>query len=106
MSLEAAKSFLQKMKDDEDFRKQFAACSSGEQTVELAGTAGFDFTRQELEAAAGELSPEELDRVTGGASQNGVPGVYVNELSAFSTSVIGVETAVPSFIGYTQEDEE
>jgi hypothetical protein len=31
------------------------------------------------------------------------PGVYVTELSAFPPSVVGVETAVPAFIGYTQK---
>jgi phage tail sheath protein FI len=30
------------------------------------------------------------------------PGVYINETSAFPTSIIGVATAVPVFIGYTQ----
>ena len=31
------------------------------------------------------------------------PGVYVTELDAFPPSVVGVETAVPAFIGYTEE---
>lgn len=31
------------------------------------------------------------------------PGVYVNEINAFSNSVVPVETAVPAFIGYTPE---
>jgi phage tail sheath protein FI len=30
------------------------------------------------------------------------PGVYITELSAFPPSVVGVQTAVPAFIGYTQ----
>ncbi len=30
------------------------------------------------------------------------PGVYVTELSAFPASVVGVQTAVPIFIGYTE----
>ncbi|HEU4560023.1 MAG TPA: phage tail sheath C-terminal domain-containing protein [Longimicrobium sp.] len=33
------------------------------------------------------------------------PGVYINELSAFPPSVVGVQTAVPCFIGYTQKAE-
>lgn len=33
------------------------------------------------------------------------PGVYVTELSAFPPSIIGVQTAVPAFIGYTQKAE-
>jgi hypothetical protein len=31
------------------------------------------------------------------------PGVYITELTAFPPSVIGVQTAVPAFIGYTQK---
>lgn len=30
------------------------------------------------------------------------PGVYVTEFNAFPPSVVGVETAIPAFIGYTQ----
>ncbi|MCP3100290.1 phage tail sheath subtilisin-like domain-containing protein [Myxococcus sp. K15C18031901] len=30
------------------------------------------------------------------------PGVYVTELDAFPPSVVGIQTAVPAFIGYTQ----
>ena len=30
------------------------------------------------------------------------PGVYVTELDAFPPSVVGVETAIPAFIGYTE----
>ena len=31
------------------------------------------------------------------------PGVYIQELNAFSNSVVGVPTAVPAFIGYTPQ---
>lgn len=33
------------------------------------------------------------------------PGVYINELNAFSNSVVPVATAVPAFIGYTPQAE-
>ena len=33
------------------------------------------------------------------------PGVYVSEISAFPPSAVGVETAVPAFIGYTERAE-
>lgn len=33
------------------------------------------------------------------------PGVYVTELTAFPPSVVGVETAIPAFIGYTEKAE-
>src|SRR4051812_18040601 len=31
------------------------------------------------------------------------PGVYVQELDAFPPSIVGVQTAVPAFIGYTSK---
>lgn len=33
------------------------------------------------------------------------PGVYITELDAFPPSIVGVQTAVPAFIGYTQRAE-
>lgn len=37
--------------------------------------------------------------------QRRTPGVYVTELEAFPPSIVGVQTAVPAFIGYTQKAE-
>ena len=37
--------------------------------------------------------------------QRTTPGVYVTELDAFPNSVVGVQTAVPIFIGYTEKAE-
>jgi phage tail sheath protein FI len=34
------------------------------------------------------------------------PGVYVEDLDAFPPSIVGVETAVPAFIGYTETAEQ
>lgn len=33
------------------------------------------------------------------------PGVYIEEINAFPNSVVGIPTAVPAFIGYTQKAE-
>lgn len=37
------------------------------------------------------------------AKQYATPGVYIEEKSAFSNSVVSVATAVPAFIGYTEK---
>lgn len=37
--------------------------------------------------------------------QRRTPGVYITELDAFPPSIVGVQTAVPGFIGYTQTAE-
>jgi phage tail sheath protein FI len=36
-------------------------------------------------------------------AQTKTPGVYINEINAFSNSVVEVATAVPAFIGYTEK---
>ena len=35
--------------------------------------------------------------------QRKTPGVYVTELNAFPPSIVGIETAIPAFIGYTEK---
>ena len=35
--------------------------------------------------------------------QRKTPGVYITELDAFPKSIVGVQTAVPAFIGYTEK---
>ncbi|MDB5600910.1 MAG: phage tail protein [Xanthobacteraceae bacterium] len=37
--------------------------------------------------------------------QRSTPGVYITELDAFPNSVVGVQTAIPAFIGYTKTAE-
>lgn len=37
--------------------------------------------------------------------QRTTPGVYITELDAFPNSVVGVQTAIPAFIGYTEKAE-
>ncbi len=40
--------------------------------------------------------------VTSSYLNRSTPGVYINEIPAFGNSIVGVATAVPIFIGYTQ----
>lgn len=37
------------------------------------------------------------------AIQPTYPGVYINEINAFSNSIVGVATSIPAFIGYTEQ---
>ena len=37
------------------------------------------------------------------AKQYATPGVYIEEKSAFTNSVVAVATAIPAFIGYTEK---
>ena len=68
MSIESAKSFLEKMKSDSSFSDKLKAAKSVDDTSKIVKAAGFDFTEDELsEAQQGELDDEELDSVAGGS---------------------------------------
>lgn len=66
MSLESAKSFMERVRTDEVFAKQVRECEDGDSRMALAIAQGFDFTAQEMEEAKKELSNEELDSIAGG----------------------------------------
>jgi predicted ribosomally synthesized peptide with nif11-like leader len=68
MSLESAKSFIERMKNDEDFRKKVVECKSSEARKAFALKEGFDFSVHDLKACTGELSEEELNNVSAGVT--------------------------------------
>lgn len=67
MSVESARSFLEKVKSDDDFHlKLVKAGSNKEMRQQVIKDAGFDFTEEDWKTARAELSDEELDQVSGG----------------------------------------
>ena len=66
MSIESAKEFLEKVKSDEDFSKKVGEKAAPEERMEYIKTAGFDFTKEELDTVTSELSVEQLEEVSGG----------------------------------------
>ncbi len=66
MSIESAKAFVERMKTDEDFRKEVGEKSSPEDWMKFVKENGFDFSKEEFEQVKSELSEEELDRIDGG----------------------------------------
>jgi predicted ribosomally synthesized peptide with nif11-like leader len=66
MSIESAKAFFERVKNDEDFRNSVGENTTTEERVEFVKKAGFDFTKEEIEKHTSELSEEELDKVSGG----------------------------------------
>ena len=67
MSIESAKAFLERLKDDEDFRKSVGELGTAEERMEYVKGAGFDFTKEEMEDVKSEFSYEDLENVAGGA---------------------------------------
>ena len=66
MPIESAKAFLERMKNDEDFRNRVGEIATTEQRMEFVKEAGFDFTKEEIEKLSSEVSDKLLDVVSGG----------------------------------------
>jgi len=67
MSIQSARDFLTKLSKDEEFRKRLGGRKSGADQYQFAQVAGFEFTRDEMKAAAGELQDADLDVISGGS---------------------------------------
>ncbi len=66
MSIESAKAFLERVKNDEDFRLELEGKTSLEERIKFAKAQGFDFTKDEISEVTDSLSDEQLDAVAGG----------------------------------------
>jgi len=67
MSIQSARDFLAKVGKDEELRRRLGGCKTGADQYQLARGAGFEFTRDEMKAAAGELQDADLEVISGGA---------------------------------------
>ncbi len=66
MSIESAKTFLDRIQNDEELKNKIAALGSKAERIEFIKGEGFDFTEEEFNQARKELTPESLDEVAGG----------------------------------------
>lgn len=77
MSIESAKAFIEKVKNDEGFKKQLAELKDGQVRLEFAKKAGFIFTADDIAKVKEEqgLTDEELDGVAGGCGHGCLVGI-------------------------------
>lgn len=66
MSIESAKTFIERMNTDEEFAKKIVEATTAESRMELMHGEGYSATAEEIGQAIGELTDDELDLVTGG----------------------------------------
>ena len=66
MSIESARLYIERLKNDQEFAQKVTACIDAEERMRFAREAGFDFTASELKMAGQELSDNDLDSVSGG----------------------------------------
>lgn len=71
MSIESAKAFIEKVKNDESFKSKLEELKDGQARLEFAKQAGFDFTADDIAKVKAEqgLTDEELDGVAGGCGR-------------------------------------
>ena len=67
MSIQSARDFLSKAAKDEEFRTRLGGCKTGADRQQFAQGAGFEFTLNEVKAAAGELQDADLEVISGGS---------------------------------------
>ena len=67
MSIQSARDFLTKVAKDEEFSKGLSGCKNRADQYQFAQGAGFEFTGDEMKAAAGELQDADLDVISGGS---------------------------------------
>ena len=66
MSMESAKSFVEKVKTDIAFAKRCQDAKTADEVVKRAAELGYSFTQEDLQAASTQLSDAELNSVLGG----------------------------------------
>ncbi|MCP4623013.1 MAG: Nif11-like leader peptide family natural product precursor [bacterium] len=71
MSTESAKAFIERVKNDEDFRKELEERASAEERMKFAKARGFDFTTDQIEELKDTLTDDELESVAAGAGFDG-----------------------------------
>ena len=68
MTIESAKAFIERMKNDKEFAKKVKECKDTEERMEFVKAEGFDFTREEIKEVVGDkLTDDDLDSVVGGS---------------------------------------
>ncbi|MCL6612919.1 MAG: Nif11-like leader peptide family natural product precursor [Peptococcaceae bacterium] len=67
MSIEKAREFIKRVKNEPDLLRQAACFQTREERRRWARGLGYDFTGEELEQATAELTDEELELVSGGS---------------------------------------
>jgi predicted ribosomally synthesized peptide with nif11-like leader len=69
MSKQDAQAFLEKMKNDKDFKNEIANLETSEERIEKVKHYGYEFTKEEIDDVKSEMIDDtELDKVAGGVN--------------------------------------
>ncbi len=67
MSIKSAQAFIERIQNDEDFRKELEERASEEERMKFAKARGFDFTKDEIDELKAIIPDGELE-MSGGVS--------------------------------------
>ena len=66
MSIESAKAYVERMKNDEEFRKKVLACTDATARMALVKAEGFDFTSKDMKVVTAVLEDNSIAQAAGG----------------------------------------
>ena len=66
MSIESAKTYVERMKTDEEFRKKVLSIEDAGKRMKFVKMQGFDFSANEIKGVLAELEDSDLERGLGG----------------------------------------
>ena len=66
MGIESAKAYLERMRNDEEFRKKVLVCTDAKSRMALVNAEGFDFTEEDIKVVTAALGDKELASAAGG----------------------------------------
>ncbi len=75
MSIKSAQAFIERIQNDENFRKELEERASTEERMKFAKARGFDFTKDEIDELKDTINDGDLDKVDGGGGC-GWPGAW------------------------------
>jgi predicted ribosomally synthesized peptide with nif11-like leader len=73
MSIQSAKAFMKRMKNDQEFAKKITDVKNAADRMTVAKEAGYDFSSQEIENLKQALTDDELEEVVGGSMPQYMP---------------------------------
>jgi len=95
LSLESAKSFLERANRDKGFAKNFEVVDSPDTFMEIARRWGYDFTQENLRHAfvtLSNMSEEELRSVSGGVTSIPWDNLFQIDITQLRSTASPVET--------------
>ncbi len=78
MSIDSAKAYVERMKNDEEFRKKVLAYKDAKKRMELVKAEGYDFAENDIKVVTAVMNGAELGAVTGGKGRGPCGNTFIH----------------------------